>query len=157
MLDTIHTLYRCRRARKPACAEQKNRKSPTSGRLLVDDRSSCRCSCAKDWYSARQASTSLPLVQPFSSSPSKSLLKSWKGATSSPPTTIAEQKQLNPCKWRIAKQRLTGHNSQFFQGNDGHHDKIMSVNIGYWLCPMQPSHGYQRESLYRQVQGTAND
>ena len=61
-LATIHTLYRCRRARKPACAEQNDRTSPTSGRLLVDDRSSCRCSCTKDWYSARHASTSLPLV-----------------------------------------------------------------------------------------------
>ena len=84
-------------ARKTACPKQNDRSSPTSGRLLVDDRSSCRCSCAKDWYSARHASTSLPLVQPFSSSPSKSLLKSCKGATLSPPTTIAGQKQLKPC------------------------------------------------------------
>ena len=56
-LPTIHTLYRCRRARKPACPEQNDRTSPTSGRLLVDDRSSCRCSRTKDWYSARHAST----------------------------------------------------------------------------------------------------
>ena len=48
-------------------------------------------------YSARHSSTSLPLVQPFSSNPSKSLLKSCEGATSSPPTTIAGQKQLKPC------------------------------------------------------------
>ena len=72
-LATIHTLYSCRRARKPACAEQNDRTSPTSGRLLMDNRSSCRCSCTKDWYSARHASTSLPLVQAFSRSPSKSL------------------------------------------------------------------------------------
>ena len=71
----LHSLYRCRQTRKPACSEQNDRRSPTSGRLLVDDRSSCRCSCTKDWYSARHASTSLPLVQPFSRSPFKSLLK----------------------------------------------------------------------------------
>ena len=53
--------------------------------------------CTKDWYSAQHASTLLPFVQLFSSSPSKSLLKSCKGATSSPPTTIAGQKQLKPC------------------------------------------------------------
>ena len=96
-LDTIYTLYRCRRARKPACAEQNDRTSPTSGWLLVDDRSSCRCSCTKEWYSARHASVSLPLVQPFSKSPTRSLLKSWNGATSSPPTTIAGHKRLKPC------------------------------------------------------------
>ena len=52
---------------------------------------------AKDWYSALNASFSLPLVQLFLSSPSKSLLKSCKGATSSPPITIAGQKHLKPC------------------------------------------------------------
>ena len=44
ILVTIHTLNRRCRARKPACEEQNNRMSPTSGRLLVEDRSSCRCS-----------------------------------------------------------------------------------------------------------------
>ena len=63
----------------------------------MDDRSSCRCSCTRDWYSARHASTSLPLVQHFSRSPSRSLLRSWKRAMSSPPTTNAGQKQLKPC------------------------------------------------------------
>ena len=96
-LDTLHTLYSFWQARKTACAEQKDRTSPTSGRFLVDDRSSCRCSCTKDWYSSRHASTSLPLVQPFSSSPSMSLFKKWKVATLSPTTTIAGQKQLKPC------------------------------------------------------------
>ena len=46
---------------------------------------------------SRHTSTSLPLVQPFSSNPSKSLLKSCKRATSSPPTTIAGQKHFKPC------------------------------------------------------------
>ena len=96
-LDTIHTFHRCWRARKPACAENNERTSPTSGRLLVDNCSSCRFSCTKDWYSAVHASTSLPLDQPFTKSPSKNLLNSWKGATSSPPTKIARQNQLKPC------------------------------------------------------------
>ena len=52
-----------------------------------------------------------PLVQPFSSSPSKSLLKSCKGATSSPPTTIAGQKQLKPCP--MTKRAATVDRTQF--------------------------------------------
>ena len=90
-------LYKCWRARKATCAKENDRTLSTSGRLLMDDRSSCRCSCTKDWYSALHASTSLPLVQPFSRSPSKSLLNSWRGTTSSPTTTNAGQKQLIPC------------------------------------------------------------
>ena len=77
--------------------EQNDRTSSVSVRLVVYDHSSCRCSCTKDWYSALHASTSLPLVQPVSQSPSKSFLNSWKGATSCPPTIIAGQKQLIPC------------------------------------------------------------
>ena len=110
-LATIHTLYRCRKARKPACPEQNDRTSHTSGRLLVDDRSSCRCSRTKDRYSARHASTSLPLIQLFSSSPSTGLLKSCSGATSSPPTTIAGQKQLNPCP--MTEREATVESTQF--------------------------------------------
>ena len=55
-LDTVQTLCKRFRARKPACVEKNDRTSPMSGRLLVEDRSSCRCSRTKDWYSARPAS-----------------------------------------------------------------------------------------------------
>ena len=104
---------------------------PTSWRLLVDDRSSCRCSCTKDLYSALHASTSLPLLQPFSKSPSNSLLNSWKGATSSPKTTIAGQKQLNLVVLLISKQLSTEHNSQILRGSDRHHGENLSVGTGY--------------------------
>ena len=70
LLVAIHTLNRCWRARKPTCEEQKDRTSPTSGRLLVEDRSSLRCSWKKDWYSARQASISPFLIHPRSERPS---------------------------------------------------------------------------------------
>ena len=40
---------------------------------------------------------------------------------------------------------------------DGHHDGILSADNGYRPCPMQPSHGYQRESFCHQLLGTAND
>ena len=118
-------LHRCRRARKPACAVQNDRTSPTSGRLLVDHRSNCRCSCTKDWYSARHASTSPPLVQPFSSSPSKSLLKSCRETTSSPPTTIAGQKQLKACP--MTERAATVERTQFTKllENDAHHDGFL--------------------------------
>ena len=43
--------------------------------LLLDDRSSCRRSCTKDWYSALHASTSFPLVQPFCKKPFQELVK----------------------------------------------------------------------------------
>ena len=93
---TIHTLYRCWRVRKPACEEQNDRKSPTSMRLLVEDRSSCRCSWTNDWYSAQQASISLPLIYPRSKSPSNKGPSRCSGAWSSPPLMIAGQNQLNP-------------------------------------------------------------
>ena len=93
----MHALYRCCQARKPTCVEQNERMSPTSGRLLVDDLSRCCCSCTKDFYSALHASSLLSLVHLFSKNPSKSLLNSWKEATSSPPIKIAGQKLLIPC------------------------------------------------------------
>ena len=105
-LDTIHTLYRCSQARKRACAVQKGRTSPMLGRLLVDDRSNGRCSCTKDVYSALHASTSFPLVYPFSKIPSKSLLNSWRGAKSSPPTTNAAHTQLIPCPMKTLESTV---------------------------------------------------
>ena len=96
-LVTIHILNRCWWARKLTCKEQNDKTSPRSGRLLIHDRSSCRCSCAKDWYSARPASISLPLTHPISRSPSRSKPNRWKGAWLSPPVMIAGQKQLIPC------------------------------------------------------------
>ena len=78
-LDTIHTLYRWCPARKSTCEEQNDRTFPMLGRLLVEDNSSCRCSCTKDWYSALKAFNPLParLTQTFSRSPSNSLIASW--------------------------------------------------------------------------------
>ena len=97
ILVKIHTLNRCWRARKPACKEQNDRTSPTSGRFLVEDRSSCRCSWTKDWFSARQASTSLILIHPLYKSASNKRPSRCSGAWSSPPMMIAGQKQLSPC------------------------------------------------------------
>ena len=97
ILVTIHTLNRCCRARKPTCKEQNDRNSTTSGRLLVEDRSSCRCSWTKDWNSARQASISLLLTHPRTESPSNKRPSRCSGAGLFPPMTIAGQKQLNPC------------------------------------------------------------
>ena len=57
---TICTLNRWRRTRKPACEEQKVRTFTTLGRLLVEVRSSCLCSCTNDWYSDLWASISAP-------------------------------------------------------------------------------------------------
>ena len=51
---------------------------------------------AKDWYSARQASILLILIHPLSRSPSSSKLSRRSRAFSSPPMTIAGQKQLFP-------------------------------------------------------------
>ena len=96
-LVAIYTLNRCCRARKPACEEQNDRTSPMSGRLLVEDRSSCRCSWTKDWYSDRQPSISLPFTHPRSNRPSSRRPNKWSGAWSSPPMMIAGQKQLKPC------------------------------------------------------------
>ena len=95
---TIHTWNRCWRARKPACEEQNERTSSTSGRLLVEDRSSCHCSWTKDWYSARQASISLSLIHLRSNSPSNKRPSRWNGAWSSPPMMITGQKQPNSCQ-----------------------------------------------------------
>ena len=47
--DTTHTLCRFCRARKRICAEQKNRTSPTSGRLLVDAAVPARRTSTQPW------------------------------------------------------------------------------------------------------------
>ena len=96
-LVAIHTLNRCCRARKPACEQQNDRTSPISGRLLVEDRSRCRCSWTKDWYSDRQPSISLPFTHPRSNRPSSRRPNKRSGAWLSPPMMIAGQKQLKPC------------------------------------------------------------
>ena len=85
----------------------------------------------KDWYSARHASTSLPLVQPFSSNPSKSLLKSFNGATSSPPTTIAGQKQLNPCP--MTERAATVERTQFKKSSRNRRASRRNSLCRYWL------------------------
>ena len=95
-LVTIHTLDRCWQARKPAWEEQNDRTSPTSEKILIEDCSSCRCFWIKDWYSARQASISLPLIHPRSKSPSYKRLSRRNGAWLSPEMMIAGQKHLNP-------------------------------------------------------------
>ena len=97
ILVTTHTLNRCWRARKRACKERNDRTLPTSGQLVVEDRSSCRYSWTGDWYSARQASISLPLIHPHSKSPPNETPSSCNGAWLSLPMTIAGQNQLNPC------------------------------------------------------------
>ena len=95
-LVTILTLNRCWRAWKPACEKQKDRTSPMSGWLLVENRSGSRCSWTKDWYSTREASISLPFIHPRSKSPSNNRPSRCRGAWLSPPMIIAGQKQLSP-------------------------------------------------------------
>ena len=130
-LDTIHTLYRCCWARKPICAEQNDSTSPPSGRLLVEDRSSCHCYCTKDWNLALHASTSLPLVHPFSDGPSKGFLNNWKGASLSPPTTIAGQKQIKP--YPMGKLDATVENKQFTNSSTKPWASRQSSVRKYWL------------------------
>ena len=70
---------------------------------------------------------------------------------------LQDRSNLNPVQWRSVQQRLTGHNRLNLPEIDGHHDGILSADNGYRLCPTQPSHGYQRESICHQLLGTAND
>ena len=140
-LDTINLLYKCWGARKPTCAEQNDRTSPTSWRLLVDDRSSCHRSCTKEWYSALHASTSLPLVHPFSRSPSKILLDSWKGGTSSPPTTVDGHKQLIPC--RMSDLKATVDSKQFTNSSRKERAPRQNSVHKYWP-PTLPSEAITR-------------
>ena len=107
----ILTLSRCWWARKPAYAEQNDRTSPTSGRLPVDERSICRWSCTKDWYSALHASTSLPLVHPFSKTHPRT---SWTaGKERRHPQKLQPQAggSSYPVLWAISRQRLIANNS----------------------------------------------
>ena len=110
-LETIHTLYRWRRTRKPACEEQKVRTFPTSGRLLVEVRSSCLCSSTNDWYSELQASISGPLTHLFSRCPPSNMSNSCMGAWSFPTISIGGKKQLN--HWPITDLAATVDNAQF--------------------------------------------
>ena len=96
-LFTKHILNKCRRARKPDCREQNARTIPTSGRLIVDYHSSWRCSCMKDFYSARPASTSMRFSHLFSSIPFNSNQNNWTGTWSSLPMRKAGQKMVITC------------------------------------------------------------
>ena len=91
----------------------------------------------------------------FIRSPSKSLLNSWRGATSFPATTIACRSSSDPVLLLISKQRSTKRN-KILRESDRRYDETLSVGNGYQLFPMQPSHGCQRKSLYHRLQGTAN-
>ena len=72
-----------------------------------------------------------PLVQPFSSNPSKSLLKSCNGETSSPPTTIAGQKQLNP--YPMTGRAATVERTQFKKSSRNQHASRRNSLCRYWL------------------------
>ena len=104
-----------------------------SGRLLVDDNSSCRCSCTNDWYSAVHVSSSLPLVHPFSKIPSKSLLNICKKATSCPPIKIALQKQLKPC--HMSNLGATVENRQF-TNSSGKRRASRRKSVGKFCLPV---------------------
>ena len=127
------------------------------GQLLVDDHSSSRCSCTKDWYSALHASTSLPLVHTFSQSPSTSLLKRWKGTKASPPIQIAGQKQLIHCP--VGDLEATVESIQFTNSSRKRRasHEIQSASTGSQLCPAHSKRECQKESLSHQSQETAND
>ena len=102
-----------------------------SGRLFVEDRFSCRCSCTKDWYSALKASTSLPSADPFSKSAPNSLVKNCKRATPSSPITIAGQEQLIPCP--TSDREETVDSKQFTNSSRrGRASRLYSV-FKYWL------------------------
>ena len=79
-----------------------------------------RCSCLKNSYSARQASTSLPLNHPFSSSPSSSKLTvEVAGARLSQPMRLAAQKELNPCP--IRDRAVTVKSTKFVNSSEFPH------------------------------------
>ena len=98
-----------------------------------------------------------PLGPTLLSSPSKSLLNSCKGATSSPPTIIAGQKQRKPCP--MTERAATVERTQFTKSSRNRRASRRNffANNGYRLCPTQPSHGYQQESLYHRLLGIEND
>ena len=108
----VHILNRWWWARKWVCEEKNDR---TSGRLLVEERSSCRSSWTKELYSARQASISLPLIHPRSKMPSKKRPSRCSGAWLSLPMMIAGQKQLNPCP--ISKRAATVDSTEFVKSS----------------------------------------
>ena len=70
-----------------------------SVRLFVEDGSSCRCSWTKDWYSARQASVSMPLFQPLFRSPSSKWPSRWSGSWSPPPMINAGKNNSIPVRY----------------------------------------------------------
>ena len=105
----IHTSSKRRRARKPACKDQNGRTSPTSGGLLVEDHSSCRCSWTKNFYSAQQTSISLLLIRSRSNTPSNKRPSRCSGARSFAPMKMAGQKQLKPCP--ILERAATVHST----------------------------------------------
>ena len=69
---------------------------PTSGRFLVEWRSSWRCFRTKDWNSTLQASTSDPFSQRHLMSPTINCPYRKKAEWSSPPSISSGQKQLTP-------------------------------------------------------------
>ena len=95
---------------------------------------SCRFSNSKDTYSVLQASTSFPLIYPFSCNSSNSWLKSYRGAWLSPLYSIAGQKQLIP--WPVTDVGATVIicNWQILQGGKGHHSGTQILGIGSQLC-----------------------
>ena len=98
-----------------------------------------------------------PSGPPFSKNPSKSLLNSWKGATSSPSTAIAGHKQYPLVLWPISKQLSTANNSKSPREGHGHHGKNHSANIGSQLCPAQSSGECQKENLSHQSHEFVNN
>ena len=72
-----------------------------------------------------------PSGQPFCKSPFNSLLNSWKGATSSPPTTIAGQNQLKPCP--ITDLKATVDRTQITNSSTKRQASRQNSLRRYWL------------------------
>ena len=123
--DTIHTLYRCWRARKPACAEQNDRMSPMQGGSSLTTAPAF----------ARQMTGSQPYMPRLSSLCSTPSPKAPWGAcwVVKKKQSHLNQPQLHdrsnsyPVLWLILKQWSTKNNSQTLRESDDHHGKTLSV------------------------------
>ena len=55
------------------------------------------------------------------------------------------------------RQRWRGHSSQNLPEIGVHHDGILFADIGYRICPTQPSHASPPENACRQLAQNGND
>ena len=94
-----------------------------------------------------QASTSLPLIHPFSKSPSNSLVKSCKGRHHHPQSQLQGKNSLFFVLQATVKRQRTANNSQFRQRSGGHYGKIRLSNTAFKLFSGLSSRASRPKSL----------